>query len=277
MTAISDARVLVTGAASGIGWLLSERLARLGAEVILWDINQTTLKESQEKLTREGLKAHAYHCDLSDKVSIIEAGKRTRQEVGGVDIVINNAGIVAGKEFLDLSDEDIEKTFSINTLALFRVTKVWLESMEEQGHGHIVTIASAGGITGTAKLVDYCSSKFAAVGFDESLRVELKRRNSPVKTTVICPYYIDTGMFEGVKTRFPRLLPILRPNDVVEKTINAIRKNKPRVIMPWLVYTSWMAKLMPVSIHDALMSYLGINKSMDEFKGRSKEAVNERS
>ena len=268
MTELNKARVLVTGAASGIGWLLSERLARAGAVVVLWDIDQQALKEAQQKLTKEGLSAHAFHCDLSDTVSIKEAAKRTSQELGGIDVLINNAGVVAGKSLLDLSDEDIERTFNINTLALFRVTKCWLGNMEEQGRGHIVTIASAGGITGTAKLVDYCSSKFAAVGFDEALRIELKKRNSPVKTTVVCPFYIDTGMFAGVRTRFPRLLPILRPNDVVEKVILAIKKNKPRVIMPWLVYTSWFAKLFPVALHDAVMSFLGINKSMDEFKGR---------
>ena len=75
--------------------------------------------------------------------------------------------------------------------------------------GHVVTIASIAGITGVTGLADYCASKFGAVGFDESLRMELKSIRSRVKTTCICPYYIDTGMFNGVRSKYPFILPIL--------------------------------------------------------------------
>ena len=140
--------------------------------------------------------------------------------------------------------------------------------MLERNSGHIVTIASAGGIAGTAKLVDYCSSKFAAVGFDDSLRTELKRLDSKVMTTLVCPYYIDTGMFSGVSTRFPWLLPILKPEKTVQRIIGAINRNRRRLIMPWFVYTTYMLRLAPVALSDWLLDFFGVTHSMDRFTGR---------
>jgi all-trans-retinol dehydrogenase (NAD+) len=108
------------------------------------------------------------------------------------------------------------------------------------------------------------------VGFDEALRLELKRQKINVRTTVVCPYYIDTGMFEGVKTRFPFLLPILKPEYVVNRIIKAIRRNRRRLIMPRFVTVSYLVRILPVPVFDALISFFGINKTMDEFEGRSK-------
>ena len=135
--------------------------------------------------------------------------------------------------------------------------------------GHVVTIASAAGVVGTSRLVDYCASKHAAVGFDESLRLELRRLGTKVTTTVVCPFYISTGMFEGVKTRFRLLLPILTPEYAVDRILDAIRRNRPRLIMPRLVYVTWLGRLLPVRLFDAIMEFLGVNRSMDEFVGRT--------
>ena len=156
----------------------------------------------------------------------------------------------------------------MNTLALFWTVRAFLPSMLERDSGHLVTVASAAGIAGTAKLTDYCSSKFAAVGFDESLRLELKQQASNVVTTVVCPFYADTGMFDGVKTRFSWLLPILKPDDVARRTVRAIQRNRRRLVMPWFVYTSWPSRLLPVSWFDALMAFFGVSHSMDEFRHR---------
>src|SRR5207247_8346795 len=137
-------------------------------------------------------------------------------------ILINNAGVVSGKGLLEISEEAIQRTFDVNTLALFWTTRAFLPGMIARDRGHVVTIASAAGIVGTSRLVDYCASKHAAVGFNEALRLELKRQGNKVVTTVVCPFYISTGMFEGVKTRFPLLLPILEPQKVADRIVDAI-------------------------------------------------------
>lgn len=270
MTDIQGKRTLVTGAASGLGRLLATELAKGGANLVLWDIDETGLLHVRNELVDAGYKADAYTCDLADRDSIRIAADDTLSHSGPVDILINNAGIVAGDNLLDLTDEAIERTFDINALALFRTVRAFLPSMLERDAGHIVTIASAAGFAGTARLTDYCASKHAAVGFNESLRLELKNQGSKVKTTIVCPYFIDTGMFDGVKTRMSLLLPILKPEPVVRRTIKAIRRNKPRLLMPWFLYTGFPMRLLPVSWADALMNFFGTTHSMDEFTGRQK-------
>jgi all-trans-retinol dehydrogenase (NAD+) len=140
--------------------------------------------------------------------------------------------------------------------------------MVRRNQGHIVTIASASGLIGVAKLSDYAASKWAAVGFDESLRAELKTIAPGLRTTVVCPFYIDTGMFHGVQSRFPRLLPILKEDVVARRVIEAIRRDRARLIMPPLVYLIPAMRLLPVRAMDWLAHFLGVNASMDEFKGR---------
>jgi len=272
MTDINGKRALITGAASGIGRLLATRLANAGASLVLWDIDSTGLGQVQTELTSAGHEADVYTCDLSSREEIAAMAAQTLADSGPVDILINNAGIVSGKNLLDVPDREIERTFQVNTLALFWTVRAFLPSMLERDSGHLVTVASAAGIAGTAKLTDYCSSKFAAVGFDESLRLELKQQESKVITTVVCPFYADTGMFDGVKTRFSWLLPILKPDDVARRIVKAIRRNRRRLIMPWFVYTSWPSRLLPVSWFDALMTFFGVSHSMDEFRGGTGKA-----
>ena len=220
---------------------------------------------------RRDLVGRGPSCDLTRRDEVSAVAEQTLAESGPIDILINNAGVVSGKQLLDLSDEEIERTFQVNALALFWTVRAFLPSMLEADRGHIVTIASAAGFAGTARLTDYCSSKFAAVGFDESLRLELKQMNSRVLTTVICPYFVNTEMFDGVRTRFSWLLPILAPRRVVSRIVSAIRKNRRRLVMPWFIHAVWPSRLLPVRWFDGLMAFFGISESMHEFRGRNPE------
>jgi len=261
--------VLVTGAASGIGRLLALRFAAEGASVVLWDVNAQGLDAVRAEIAAAGGTARAYACNLADRRAIAAVAAKTLAEAGPVDILVNNAGVVSGKTLLDASDDDIQRTFDVNTLALFWTTRAFLPAMLARDRGHVVTIASAAGIVGTSRLVDSCASKHAAVGFDESLRLELKRLGSRVKTTVVCPFYISTGMFAGVKTRVPLLLPILEPEYAVNRIVEAVRRDRRRLVMPRFVYLTWLVRILPVGVFDAVMEFFGVNKSMDEFTGRT--------
>jgi len=260
--------VLITGGGSGLGRRLAHRMAQLGGTPVLWDLHESNLAKVSQEIRAMGGRVHAYRCDVSNRRSVYEVAERVRSEAGPVHILVNNAGIISGKRFLDLPDEKIEATFGVNTLALFWTTKAFLPAMIERNEGHVVTISSASGLIGVAKLADYSASKFAAFGFDESVRVELKRMRSSVRTTVVCPYYVNTGMFTGVKTRFPLLLPILEEKDVVERIVRAIQRNRERVIMPPMVLLIPMLRIFPPSILDTIAGLMGVNISMDEFKGR---------
>jgi all-trans-retinol dehydrogenase (NAD+) len=266
---VADRIVLVTGGASGIGMLVAERLAALGARLVLWDVNQEALDRVAAAVEARGHHTvHGYVCDVGKREHVYAVAQRVRDEVGSVDVLVNNAGIVSGQRFLDLPDSRIEATFRINTLALFWTCKAFLPEMIARNRGHVVTMASASGYVGVAKLADYAASKWAAVGFDESLRMELRRIAPGVKTTVVCPYYIGTGMFAGVKSRFASLLPILDPPYVADRIVRAVRRDQPRLVMPRLVGLLPLARTLPVPVFDAIADFLGVNTSMDDFVGR---------
>ena len=269
MTDVRDKKVLITGAASGIGKLLADRLGAQGAELILWDINEQGLTAVKEEFEGRGMRTAVYTCDLNDRQAIADTAARVLEDHDHIDVLVNNAGVVTGKDLEAASDEQILLTFNVNTLAPVWLTRAFLPGMKKRNSGHIVTIASAAGIVGTARLVDYCASKFGAVGFNEALRLELHRNELDIKTTVVCPFYISTGMFEGVKTRFPLILPILKPDYVADLIARAIRGNRPRVVTPRFVMIAYLGRLLPVWLFDRLMDFFGVSKSMDEFTGRS--------
>ncbi len=274
---LRNRHVVVTGAASGMGRRFALRFLELGARVAAWDINEHGLNSLSEEWRNvcnvEGPVAdrrlHTYVCNVASPDAIQHSARETLSDLDHIDIVLNNAGIVSGDWITDLTDEAIERTFAINALAPFRITKAFLPDMITRGNGHIVTIASAGAFLGTPRLSDYCASKSAVAAFDESLRNEMKQRGYPIKTTLVCPFYVDTGMFSGVRTRFSWLLPILKPEKVVERTIRAIQTGRTRLIMPWFIYTIFPLRLLPTRLFDGLVLFFGIMRSMDGFQGRS--------
>ena len=268
-----EKHIVVTGAASGMGKLFVLRFLELGAVVAAWDIDEDGLRRLTRdaqglEITPRQKRLFVYTCDLMSPEAIEESATKTLEDLDQVDVLVNNAGVVSGNWISDLSDQELVRTFSINTFALFRVTRAFLPAMIRRGEGHVVTMASAGGLIGTPRLSDYSASKSAAVAFDESLRLEMKSQGHAIKTTLICPFFVDTGMFSGVHTRFSWLLPILRPEIVVEKAIRTIHRQQARLIMPWFVYTVFLLRLFPVSWFDRLASFFGISRSMDHFEGR---------
>ncbi|MDR2312935.1 MAG: SDR family oxidoreductase [Spirochaetaceae bacterium] len=261
--------VLITGGASGIGRIMALDFARRGARVTVWDLDAAALSELETEAAASGLALTGVVCDVSDRAAVYRRARALEKNPGPPDILINNAGVVSGKTLLETPDEKIEQTMAVNVFPLFWTVKAFLPSMLERGRGHIVTIASAAGLIGVRGLADYSVSKFAAIGFDESLRMELRRVKSAVKTTVVCPFFIDTGMFRGVKTRFPLLLPILKSGDAAARIVRAVLKNKKRLIMPRFVHAVLWLRILPLGILDAVADFFGINHSMDAFTGRT--------
>ncbi|XP_015600662.1 short-chain dehydrogenase/reductase family 16C member 6 [Cephus cinctus] len=230
MKSIDGEIALVTGGGGGLGRLLSLRLANLGAIVVVWDINENGIDETVKLVQAAGGTCYGYVCDLCDREDVYQKAVVLRQEVGKVSILINNAGIVTGKKFLETPDQLIIRTMNVNVMSHFWTVKAFLPAMMEDNKGHIVSIASLAGYVGIPKLVDYCASKFAAVGFDEALRMELEAAGYNINTTVICPYFIrSTGMFEDVQSRF---VPTLSSNEVADSVIEAMRCNEKFTILP---------------------------------------------
>lgn len=272
MTDLAGRTVVITGAASGIGRRVALLAADRGATVVGWDLSQPGLDRLVSELeTRIPGRAYGYRVNVADKDAVAAAGRTVLDEVGPVDVVVNNAGVISGALINDLTDEQIQRTFDVNVLALYWVTRAFLPQMMERGRGHVVTIASAAGLLGVVRQTDYSASKHAAVGFDESLRVEMRRYAPGVRTTLVCPFYINTGMFDGATSRIPFLLPILDEQKVAKDIVNAVEKNKRRLVLPTTVGLVPILRALPVPLFDRVMDLLGINKSMDEFAGRPPE------
>ncbi len=268
MTQVAGRTVLVTGAANGMGRLLSVDLARRGARLVLWDLDEAALESVAGRIRASGGAAWAHACDVGDPAAVRAAAARVREEAGDVDVLVNNAGVVTGRPLLELTEDDIERTFRVNALAPYWTTRAFLPAMVERGRGHVVTVASAAGLAGVPRQTDYAASKHAAVGFADALRVELARTAPGVRTTLVCPFYVDTGMFAGARTRFPRLLPILRPEDVVARIVRAVERDQPRVLLPPLVHLMPLVSALPSRLGDRVLDAFGVNASMDHFVGR---------
>ena len=268
MTNVTGRTVLVTGAASGIGRRLALDFARRGARLVLWDVAPDPLEAAVSTVRATRASANGYVCDVGDRTAVRACAARVRTEVGPVDVLVNNAGVVNGRLLLDLTDDEVERTFRVNVLAHFWTTRAFLPGMVERRSGHIITIASTAGLAAAPRLTDYTASKHAAVGFTEALRVELARTAPFIRTTLVMPHYVDTGMFEGVTTRFARLVPMLRTEDVGRRIADAVERNDQRLVMPPIAHLVPFLKGFPPRVCDVVLEALGVNASMDGFVGR---------
>lgn len=274
MSEIAGKNVVITGGARGMGRLMAIKMARLGGRVVIYDVATQALEALVDEIGAAGWEAHGYVCDVSDRREVYRVAAEIKAKVGPVHIIVNNAGIISGQRFLDIPDERIEAVFGVNVLALYWVTKAFLPEMIERNSGHIVTMASAAGLLGVNRQTDYSASKHAAIGFTDSLRVELKSCGyTGIKTTIVEPFYTNTGMMEGVKTRFPRLLPILKQEEVADRVIRAVLQDQQEIRMPFMLNLVPVFRVLPVALFDRVADFFGVHESMEGFVGRSEAGI----
>ncbi|MGN6200565.1 SDR family oxidoreductase [Humibacter sp.] len=273
---VRGARILITGAASGMGRLYAERAVLEGAaSVVLWDVDRAALDEVAEVLravAEPGTSIHPYVVDLAEMGAIAQAAHKVRRLAGDPDILINNAGIVRGALFWEHDNgDDTRKIMQVNALAPMYVTREFLPSMIKDAYRakRIVNIASAAGLLSNPRMSVYAASKWAVIGWSDSLRLELEREDhGNVKVTTVAPSYIDTGMFQGA--RGPLLTPIMRPEYVVDKVWDAMLAGRPLLTLPKSVALARALKgILPVRAWDAVAGpVFGVYSSMDDFVGR---------
>jgi short-subunit dehydrogenase len=273
---VSGARVLITGAASGMGRLYAERAVAEGARaVILWDRDAAALTRTAARLSEGATGETAvfpYVVDIGDLGAIAQTAQRVRTEVGNPDILINNAGIVRGAFFWEHDNgDDTRPTMQINALAPMYIAREFLPGMMSTNgrESRIVNIASAAGLLSNPRMSVYAASKAALIGWSDSLRLELVQQGfSRVKVTTVSPSYISTGMFDGA--RGPLLTPILTPEYVVDRVWRAMLAGTPQVTMPWTVGLSKVLRgILPLPVWDFVAGRVfGVYNTMDDFVGR---------
>ena len=266
MSKLKNKTILITGGASGIGKIMSRLSLERNAKVIIWDINTESIKNTLTELSPLG-DVSSYVVDISALQQIEKTAEQLKNEHGKIDILINNAGIVVGKYFHEHTETEIEKTFSINSSAPMHICNQFLKNMMEENAGHICNIASSASLVSNPKMSVYAASKWAVFAWSDSLRLEMKQLQKNIQVTTILPYYINTGMFDGVQSR----IPILDAEATALTIIKAIEKNKKIISIPGWIYrfTRFGQAFMSVDVFDWFAgSVMGIYKTMNDFKGR---------
>lgn len=262
---------LVTGSGNGIGAGIAKLLAQKGCKVICWDVNEAGNETTVQAIRSSGGEAYGFKVDVSNRHQVYEMAKKSEKVAGKVTILVNNAGIVGGNTFLESKDEMIEKTFEVNAISHCWMTKAFLPSMIENDHGHIVSIASSAGFFAAPRMTDYCASKAAAAHFADSLQTELYKSGSAVKVTWICPYAINTGMFDGFEASRPWLIDILTPEYVTEQVVYSIQTDADMVFLPKVLNVFYILNtIMPRKVSLPLMKWSGVLDCMNNFTGRTK-------
>ena len=187
-----DRKALVTGASRGIGRAIALGLAAAGADLVLVATNEALLSEVAGEIEALGRKALVRPVDLSDGEAVSEMVKEATKTLGGLDIVVNNAGVTADNLLMRTQEADWKRVLDVNLSGAFRITKAATRALLKSPHGRLINISSVVGLTGNAGQSSYAASKAGLIGFTKSLAKELSSRG--VTANCVAPGFIETDM-----------------------------------------------------------------------------------
>lgn len=209
---------VVTGASQGIGEAIAVELSRVGAEVILVDIQEEKLEDVARRIRDNKGKAYTFCADVSRMEQVKEIVEKIIQDHQKVDYLINNAGITRDRLLMRMNEEEWDAVLAVNLKGVFNFSKTLIRNMINNRHGRIVNISSVVGQIGNPGQCNYSASKAGVIGFTKSLAREVASRG--ITVNAIAPGYIDTpmtkGLSESVKKAFIDLIPAKRFGTVEE-------------------------------------------------------------
>jgi short-subunit dehydrogenase len=242
--------IAVTGGARGIGLAIATVLHGLGAKVAIGDIDEPTAKESG---TRLGLEL-CRKLDVTDRQSFTEFLDAVEDQLGPLDVLVNNAGLIAVGSALDEADAVTQRLLGVNIFGVMLGTKLAGQRMLPRRRGHIINIGSLGSVLPTEGIATYCATKHAVLGYTDTVRME--NRGSGVHFSVIMPTLTNTEMVAGVG--HAKGFKNAEPEDIAQAVAGVIAKPKPRVAIPRsLGITISAQRLMPRALAEALGRALG--------------------
>ena len=256
--------VLITGAARGMGKLHAHAFAREGSRVVLTDIDEAELAKTASEIQEMGYDVYSYIHDISSREGCFKLAEKVEDEVGSVDVLINNAAVATNETVLDTSESAYRRITEVNYLGQVWMLQAFVPQMVKRGSGHVVNICSMAGKVAVPNLGPYCATKFALIGITDSLRQELK--GSGVDCTIVNPGYIATGMFEG--TTVPFITRWQDPQKVADALLEGVKKKKAEVFVPRFI--AWLSAFsrglgMPKLV-DLVFAILGANRSFSTMK-----------
>ena len=215
--------VLLTGASRGLGVDMAAKFAETGARLALAARSEVELKEVADKMAQLGAEVLVVPTDVVDDSSLQALVDRVTSEWGGIDVLINNAGVEKPYEFERLSLDEIDWILDVNVHGLMHLTRMVIPQMIERRSGHIVNIASMAGLVGIPHNSIYSSSKHAVVGFSRSLRLEMKDHG--IGVSVVCPGFVQGGMFLEVGRKPPTMAGWVSSDRVAKTVVKAVKDN----------------------------------------------------
>jgi short-subunit dehydrogenase len=231
---LKDKIVVITGAAGGIGSATARLLSAQGAVLVLTDIKKEALETLAAELIAAGGKALVQVHDVRDPASWQALTDRVIAELGGIDILINNAGVVHPGAAEELPAEKLQQQIQVNLMGTINGCRAALRVMKPQGRGKIVNVASLGGIVPMSGEAIYSATKAAIRYYTLSLAAEL--HDSPVNVAVVCPDSVDTPQLAYELQHDDAVLSFIgtamKPEKVAQGIFKAIRKKKPEILVP---------------------------------------------
>lgn len=261
--------VLITGAARGIGRATAAALVGEGAQVVIADLDAELAGKAAAEL---GCRSRGL--DVTDHAAFTAAMDATEREVGPLDVLINNAGVMPIGPFEDDSPESTYRLFAINVFAVMHGTREAIKRMRPRGHGHIVNLASMAGVAPTPGATAYCSSKHAVVGFCESLWWEL--RGSGVDLSYVLPSLVNTELAADVKRT--RAANVIEPETVAAEIVGALKAPRLAVYAPRSMGPiTKVSGLLPRRVGEKIMTASGSDHLiLDSLGGTGRAAYEER-
>lgn len=218
---MSYQRAFITGASSGIGEGLARRLAKKGVHVAIAARREAQLRSIADEIERDGGSASVYPLDVSDPHAVTETLQRADDELGGIDLVVANAGVTLGRWAGKATYADFEKVIDVNIRGAAATLVALLPRMVERKRGHLVGVSSLAKHRATPKMASYSASKAFLAAFLEGLRIDVQ--SVPIHVTDIRPGFVKTDIVEGMKS-MPFLIDVDRAVDYMEKGIYAKRR-----------------------------------------------------
>jgi len=267
---LSGKVIAITGGARGIGKTTARALVRKGCRVAIGDLDVALAEKTAEEL---GGGTVALPLDVTDRASFASFLNAVEGELGPIDVLINNAGIMPVTAFAEESDDSIRRQIEINVYGLVTGTQLAIERMQPRGSGHIVNIASSAGKAGVPGIATYSGTKHAVVGFTEAVRAEL--RGSGIEFSCVMPVTVNTALTEGVSDTLG--VKKVEPEDVASEIVDALEVPRFDVFIPRsLKYTIAGGALLPRRWREAIARLMGIDKIMTGVPKSARQAYEER-
>jgi len=223
---VTGKNIVITGASSGIGAAIALEIAKQGGTPILLARRVNRLEELAEKMATEcNAHAHVFECDVSDEAAVTRVFANIYEQIGEVDVLINNAGLAFFREIVEETHAEMENIFAVNVFGLISCTKAVLPKMKERNAGHIINIGSINARLPAPKVSSYVASKYAVLGYTDVLRMETAKTN--IQVTLVNPAQVKTEFFEiADETADYSNAKMMDPSVIAAKIVATIGTNK---------------------------------------------------